>query len=244
MSGSKSSVPSVSPESERETAPLGLTVHQVNLPDVAQARQARGRWQMLLVLACCAAPVVASYFTYFVIRPEGRSNYSDLIPAHAIPAQLPLTRLSGETIPASALKDQWLLAIVSGGACDDRCENNLTVQARLRETLGRDKDRVDKVWFITDEAEPSAATLAALKGVEVVRVPRSDLAQWLQPAAGQVLEDHLYIIDPMGQWMMRAPPIPSPKSDPVPSAKLKKDMERLLRASASWDQAGRLSHER
>jgi hypothetical protein len=30
---------------------------------------------MLLVLLVCAAPVIASYLTYFVIRPEGRSNY-------------------------------------------------------------------------------------------------------------------------------------------------------------------------
>ncbi len=244
MSGSNSSVPSESAEAERETAPVGLTVHNVKLPDVAQARQARGRWKMLMVLACCAAPVVASYFTYFVIRPEGRSNYSDLIPARPIPEQLPLTRLSGETIPSRALQGQWLLAVVAGGACDARCENNLTVQARLRETLGREKERVDKVWFITDDAEPTAATLAALSGAEVIRVPHPDLAQWLQPATGQTLEDHLYIIDPMGQWMMRAPPIPSPKQDPAPSAKLKKDMERLLRASASWDQPGRPSHER
>jgi hypothetical protein len=36
----------------------------------------------------------------------------------------------------------------------------------------------------------------------------------------------------MGQWMMRAPPNPDP-------AKLKRDVEKLLRASASWDLPGR-----
>jgi hypothetical protein len=194
---------------------------------------------MLLVLACCAAPVVASYLTYFVIRPEGRSNFSDLIEARPIPEQLSLTKLNGAALPVSALKGQWLLAVVSGGACDTRCESNLLVQARLRETLGREKDRVDKVWFITDEAQPAAATLAATAGTEVIRVPPLALAQWLQPATGHTLEDHLYIIDPMGQWMMRTPPIPSPQDDPAPSAKLKRDLERLLRASASWDQPGR-----
>jgi hypothetical protein len=36
----------------------------------------------------------------------------------------------------------------------------------------------------------------------------------------------------MGMWMMRMPPAPEP-------ARVKRDLERLLRASASWDQAGR-----
>ena len=42
----------------------------------------------------------------------------------------------------------------------------------------------------------------------------------------------MYIVDPMAQWMMRVP------VDPDPAA-LKRDIERLLRASASWDRAGR-----
>ena len=41
------------------------------LDDDARGARARGRLKMLLVLLVCAAPVIASYFTYFVIRPEG-----------------------------------------------------------------------------------------------------------------------------------------------------------------------------
>ena len=66
----------------------------------------------------------------------------------------------------------------------------------------------------------------------MLRAPRDALAAWLQPSQGQALEDHLYIVDPMGEWMMRVPV----NADP---ARLKKDLERLMRASASWDQAGR-----
>jgi hypothetical protein len=36
----------------------------------------------------------------------------------------------------------------------------------------------------------------------------------------------------MGEWMMRFPPQPEP-------AKVKRDLERLLRASSFWDPAGR-----
>lgn len=68
--------------------------------------------------------------------------------------------------------------------------------------------------------------------MRVLRVPAAELARWLEPAPGQAPQDHLYIVDPMGMWMMRMPPAPEP-------ARVKRDLERLLRASASWDQAGR-----
>ena len=39
---------------------------------VTERRTRAGRWKMLLVLVLCAAPVVASYLAYYVVRPEGR----------------------------------------------------------------------------------------------------------------------------------------------------------------------------
>ena len=156
MSGSNSFVLSVllmstDPSSDGGLSPLSFTVHKVEMPATG-VRRLHGRLQMLLVLACCAAPVALSYLTYFVIRPQGRTNYSELITPRSIPEQLPLTRLSGETLPSSALKGQWIVAVVADGACDAVCENNLLVQRQVRESFGKDKDRVDRVWFVTDEA--------------------------------------------------------------------------------------------
>jgi hypothetical protein len=112
----------------------------------------------------------------------------------------------------------------------------LLLQRQLRETLGKEKDRLDKVWLIPDDAVPSPNLLQAINppgaSATVLRVPSAALAQWLNPAEGRQLDEHLYLVDPMGQWMMRTPVDPDP-------AKLKKDLERLLRASASWDQPGR-----
>jgi hypothetical protein len=102
--------------------------------------------------------------------------------------------------------------------------------------LGKERDRLDKIWLIVDDASPDPRLLAAqTTGVDpatVLRVPRQALAAWLAPAVGQALEDHLYIVDPMSEWMMRVPPRPDPM-------RLKRDLERLLRASSSWDAAGR-----
>jgi hypothetical protein len=234
MSGSNSSAhgPAVAPE------PLSFAVHSVPLPELAEAsrRTSSGRLKMLLVLLVCAAPVIASYLTYFVIRPEGRTNYSELIvPQRPLPPELPLTDLQGKSVRAESLRGQWLLVVVGAGACDADCEKHLWVQRQLRETLGRERDRLDKVWLIDDGAAPRPETLQAISGgvpATVLQVPRAALTAWLSPAADHRLEQHLYIVDPMGNWMMRVPAQPEP-------ARLKRDVEKLLRASASWDTPGR-----
>ncbi len=237
MSGSNSSAPdstlAADPASDQ---PLRLTVH--SLPSVnAQARRtAIGRLKMLLVLLVCATPVIASYLAYYVIQPQGRTNYGELIqPQRPIPDDLALTDLQGRPVAVASLRGQWLLVVVAGGACEVACERLLWLQRQLREALGREKQRVDKLWLIHDAATPSARTLDAVRSGEaatVLRVPPAALAGWLEGGAGQALEATLYIVDPMGNWMMRSPP------DPQPS-KLKRDVEKLLRASAGWDTPGR-----
>jgi hypothetical protein len=236
MSGSSSSNPA-----ERAAAePLQLSVHampRLDLPrDDAARRTVVGRWKLLLVLAACAAPVVASYLTYYVIRPEGRTNYAALIePAREMPATLLLLDLDGRSVDARSLRGQWLLVVAAPAACDGGCEKRLYAQRQLREMTGRERDRIDKVWLVTDAApvRPELlAALAAAPATRVLRAPAADLAQWLSPAPGESLESHLYLVDPMGRWMMRAPVDLQPN-------KFKRDLDRVLRASSSWDTPGR-----
>lgn len=237
MSGSNSSVPaSGAPE------PLHLAVHSMAAPQLephigADPKRTRaGRWRMLGVLAMCAAPVIASYFTYFVIRPQSRANYAELIqPMRELPRDLPLAALDGSKVEASSLRGQWLMVVVADAACDAACEQHLLTQRQLREALGRDRDRVDKLWLIPNEAPLRPQVLAvvnAAPSVTALRVPRAALVAWLQPAEGRALEDHLYLVDPMGQWMMRTPP-------DLDRSRFKRDLDKLLRASASWDTPGR-----
>ncbi|MFM8610390.1 MAG: SCO family protein [Burkholderiaceae bacterium] len=250
MSGSSSSPPDAAArDGHRRTGeavdtPLGLTVH--DLPDAASAlgggqRQTRiGRLRMLLVMLVCAAPVLASYFTYYVIRPEAKRNHGELIdPQRTLPA-VQARNLQGQPVPLESLRDQWLLISVGTGACDARCERHLYLQRQLREGLGREKDRLDCVWLISDDAPVPEALKPALAQGTVLRVDAAQLSAWLAPAAGRDLADHLYLVDPMGRWMMRFPALRTDvKVDAEGASKIKRDLERLLRASNSWDRAGR-----
>ena len=215
--------------------PLGLTVHSLPQPADALARQrASGRWKMLLVMLVCAAPVIASYFTYYVVRPGG-SSYAALVqPAVPMPV-IEARALDGRAVALRSLRGQWLMVVVDSGACAAACEKRLYVQRQLREMTGREADRIDKLWLVIDDAPISPAlaqALAATPAMNILRVPRDAVAAWLRPAPGQALEDHLYMVDPVGDWMMRAP------ADLDPS-RFKRDIDRLLRGSAGWDQPGR-----
>ena len=219
--------------------PLGMTVYDLPAPaEVAQAdakRTSMGRFNMLMVLLACAAPVVASYITYYWVRPEARRNFGELIqPTRAIPT-IDAVRLDGNKMMLTDLKGQWLLVSVAGAGCDASCQQHLYLQRQILVGLGKERPRTEWVWLVNDKAEIPNTLLPALEEATVLRIDPKALAQWLQPEANNKLEDHLYMVDPMGEWMMRFPA----QLNTEGALKAKRDMERLLRASASWDLPGR-----
>jgi hypothetical protein len=225
-------------KSKAHAQALTLTVH--SLPPAASQTQVpetrRGRWKMLFVMLVCAAPVLASYFAYYVVRPEGRRSYGELIVSQRPLPDVWAKDLTGQAVNLRTLHGQWLLVSVAAGACDAACARRLYLQRQLRTSLGPHKDRVDWVWLISDEATVPDSVQAALQGATVLRVPLVKLDAWLAPGAGRGLAEHIYLVDPMGNWMLRFPP-----DLDLDSAKLaRRDLERLLRAAASWDHAGRL----
>jgi hypothetical protein len=220
--------------------PLTMTVHSLPKLDETGANKTvnvrAGRWKLLLLLLVSVAPVAASYFTYYVIRPEGRKNYGELIdPQRPLPA-INGTDAHGNTVALTQLKDQWLFISVADSACDEACNQHLFIQRQLREGLGKEKERLDWVWLRTGDAELSEPLKEATARATVLHVNETELATWLQPAPGHRLADHLYVVDPIGNWMMRFPA----DADPV---KIKRDLLSLLRASQFWDTDGRPEHK-
>ena len=230
------------PTDQANDTALDLTVHA--LPSLQpQADQPNlntrnGRLKMLGVLLFCAAPVIASYITYYFVRPQGSTNFGELIqPQRPIP-DIAITRFDGTKASLQTLKGHWLFISVSSGACDLGCQSRLYLQRQIREGLGKEKDRLDWVWIIDDAVPVEQALLPALKEATVVRVDSAALKSWLQTDSASDLYASLYVVDPMGNWMMQFKPSAT-EADAQTAKKMKRDLERLLRASAFWDQPGR-----
>jgi len=91
---------------------------------------------------------------------------------------------------------------------------------------------MDWVWLRTGSVELPERLRRATETAVVLHLDEAQISRWLVPAPGQQLSDHLYVVDPLGNWMMRFPA----NADP---AKVRRDLDRLLRASSFWDRPGR-----
>jgi cytochrome oxidase Cu insertion factor (SCO1/SenC/PrrC family) len=175
-----------------------------------------------LLVALCVAPVVASYVAYYLWPPSGKVNYGELIEPRPLPdAKLALA--DGTPFPWHRLKGKWVLAMADSGNCDAYCQRKLLYLRQVRLAQGKEMDRVERAWLITDDANPPAPVAAEFQGTWLVRAGGSELLKRF-PVQG-ALADHIYVIDPHGNLMMRYPRDADPR-------KIVKDIARLLRISS------------
>lgn len=184
---------------------------------------------MLLLLLVCASPVIASYLTYYVFKPSGNtSNYGTLIePQRPMPA-LQLADERGTALSADSLKGKWLLIAAGGAACDEACARRLFTIRQIRAGQGKERERIVPVWLVTDKnaIDPrlSAAYNEPYAGVRFLRADAGAVREWLPAEGGQPAQASLYLVDPLGNLMMRFPVDPDPK-------KMHSDLNRLLKYS-------------
>ena len=224
----------------------------------------RSRLTLWLIVAVCIAPVVLSYLFYYGIRPDERTNYGELIQPQRDLSQLQLQTLirpeseSGfldvlrnldTSDPRAKLDDlqdfrgRWLIVRVGPSDCGQDCQKALWVMRQVRLTTGRDRDRVERLWLVTDNRRPDQAAMADYEGTWALGVSSDSLqAVWQSPPLGMPSsgspeaigptnslnplspETSFWLVDPLGNLMMRFPKDPDP-------AKMKKDIIRLLKAS-------------
>jgi len=217
---------------------LELSVHSLPVPGAdAPPVLLSSRLKLLAIVFMCSMPVLLAYFAFYVVRPQGEASFGALIvPVRPMP-QATATRLDGTKLPLTSLQGQWLLVKVDGGACTQDCQKQLVMLRQFRLTLGKDMERVDWVWLVGDEAPVDAALQQALAKdkATVLRLAPVVLQQWLPVTSAQPMTDAIYVVDPMGNAMMRLPS----QFDTAAAAKARRDMEHLLRASLAWDAPGR-----
>jgi hypothetical protein len=95
---------------------------------------------------------------------------------------------------------------------------------QLRLTQGKEMERIERVWLITDKAPLETTRMRQYDGTSMLRVDPKKLAAWLPVTEGTTPADHLYMIDPLGNLMMRFPKDPDYN-------KIKKDINKLMKAS-------------
>jgi hypothetical protein len=164
----------------------------------------------LLLAAFFVLPVAASFLVWWLDLASGSAgNYGTLIPPRPV-----------ALAPVAALKGRWILVQLDGGACAAACERKLYLMRQVRRAQGRERQRIERLWLVTDAVAPRADLLAAIEGTMVA--PAGDAASAFP--ADDSPHEHVYLIDPLGNLMMRFARDPDPM-------RVIKDLKQLLRAS-------------
>jgi cytochrome oxidase Cu insertion factor (SCO1/SenC/PrrC family) len=164
------------------------------------------RLKLFILFLVCAAPFALGWAAwYFKWGTGAPGNYGELLPPRPTAGA-----------PFDDLRGKWVLVNFDSAACDAYCERKLYFMRQVRTAQGKDQGRVERLWIITDAGAPRPALLAAIEGTRISRVKPERFP-------GEPV-DHIYVVDPLGNLMMRFP------RDPDPSRMLK-DLQRLLKYS-------------
>lgn len=196
-------------------------------PAAARGSWKNGRWVVLAIGLMCAAPIIASYLTYYVIKPKGgATNYGALIePQRPIADTLIVKDETGKPMPLASLRGRWLMISVDRSACDKACATKLYFMRQIRVAQGGERERMLTVWLRTDaDPVPDMIERAYPDTRKFIADPAA-LAAWLPADTGATDADHIYLVDPNGNLMMRFPKNPDPN-------KVKGDVTKLLKWSS------------
>lgn len=178
------------------------------------------RVQMLVIAGVFLGPLLIAAIMYYggALQPEGRTNHGALLePIISIP----------ETLPESTIAEQgdgyWLLVYSDQAACGEDCTQALYTTRQLRKMLGKEMDRLKRVWLHGET--PLDTVFLSKEHAGLITLADQDLSALLNnkkpaelPAGGY------FLVDPLGNLVMYF----EPGIDP---SLMVEDIKRLLKLS-------------
>jgi hypothetical protein len=188
------------------------------------------RSRNLRMLAGLAAlfllPLVLSFWMYYGTswRPASHVNHGELItPARPLPAAK-LAILMGAPRSGTLFHRNWSIVYIGAGQCDDNCRNALYVMRQTRLALNNEMTRIDRVFLVTASCCDREFLAREHDGMVVVDASGPEAGALLK-VFPDAREHSLFIVDPLGNLMMRF--------DTQQNAKgLLQDLQKLLRLSS------------
>ena len=177
------------------------------------------RSKLIVLLLIFFVPLAIAFALYYGSswRPTGTTNHGQLLlPLRTVPQEVAL------------LHGKWSLVVLADGQCDEDCRTALVLARQTRLALNQDSPRVTRVLLATghccdrnylDEAHPGLQTL----DMDAVGAAAGAALLATFPATG--LHDGLFIVDPLGNVVMRFGLHDTPKD-------LLTDLKKLLNLSS------------
>lgn len=195
--------------------------------------KAISRAKLIAVFSFFAVPFIIATVWFNQLKTEGESAGSRANGQLVAPAR-PLTEFDQQALEGSKvhtladIKDQWTVVYFRDGACDEICAKTLFDSRQVFISLGREMGRVRRL-MVTDT--PLASELGELHLQLLTTGIDSDAVGLKAQVRGHVGAEifdadpeQLYLVDPLGNLMMRFP-------SELPQKLFLKDLKVLLKAS-------------
>jgi len=180
----------------------------------------RARIQFLLLAALFALPITASILAYKFMQPQPTANHGELLlPPASVPTHVFATP-EGKPFSFADVAGKWLLVVSDSGECAKACQDKLVTLRQVRLALGRNAQRVERIFVVDDIRKPDPAPMQEVAGTIVALAPAGVA---LPPGLAND-RAHIYLVDPRGNVMMRWPANTDGK-------RMLSDLQRLLKAS-------------
>jgi cytochrome oxidase Cu insertion factor (SCO1/SenC/PrrC family) len=177
------------------------------------------------VVASFVLPVVMAYVVFYFVEITSFSNKGEILKPIVDIETLELTDEKGEIIPRDTLTYKWRFISFVGSDCDEACSKRLHDSRQVYITLGKDRHRVLRVIVHLEPANETLKNLITAEYPDVLNMNGD--AKTINAAfdgRSKLDENEIYIMDPVGNIMMRF-------TQDQPVQDFQHDMKKLLKAS-------------
>ncbi|GMR00774.1 MAG: cytochrome c oxidase subunit I [Gammaproteobacteria bacterium] len=189
----------------------------------------RNPYTVWFVVLAFIAPVALAYIIFFFVDVKSFVNHGEILNPIVHISSFELKNADGEIIPVEELTYKWRIISFVGKDCDQRCEKRLYDTRQIHTSLGKDQHRLVRMFVHLAPAGESLSKLIAETHPAVVQVNGdakiiiNALGDNIRNAAG-ITNNEIYVMDPMGNVMMRF-------TQEQPNKDFLYDLKKLLKAS-------------
>ncbi|MCK4834262.1 MAG: SCO family protein [Gammaproteobacteria bacterium] len=198
----------------------------VNNPIAGSKRNPYTVW---FVVIAFIAPVALAYVMFFLVDVKSFVNHGEILDPIVHIRSFELKNEVGEIIPQDELTYKWRLISFVGKDCDEHCESRLYDSRQIHTSLGKNKHRLIRMFVHLEPAGESLTRLISETHENIISVT-GDAESIINALGKNVREDagiknnEIYIMDPMGNVMMRF-------TQEQPNKEFLHDLKKLLKAS-------------